>query len=82
MGEARSTSALTVEDLEKKPKKNIEIITPLKNVEVKYGDACQLFVYCKIILSLFISLQILIGFALQYLVHCNFHLFGEEMDLK
>lgn len=53
MGEARSTSALTVEDLEKKPKKNIEIITPLKNVEVKYGDACQLFVYCKNFLRLF-----------------------------
>ena len=42
MGEARSTSALTIEDLEKKPKKSIEIVMPLQNTDVKYGDSCQL----------------------------------------
>jgi hypothetical protein len=44
MGEAKSTSALTLEDLENKPKKAIEIIVPLKNTEIKYGDSCQLFI--------------------------------------
>lgn len=42
MGETRSTSALTVEDLEKKPRKSIELIMPLKNVDVRYGGACEL----------------------------------------
>lgn len=42
MGEARSTSSLTVEDLEKRPRKQVEIVAPLKDTEVKYGEACQL----------------------------------------
>ena len=44
MGEARSTSSLTVEDLEKKPKKAIEILIPLKDQSIKYGESCQLSV--------------------------------------
>ena len=44
MGEARSTSSLTVEDLEKKPKKSIEVLIPLSNLNIKYGEPCQLFV--------------------------------------
>ncbi len=42
MGEARSTSSLTVEDLEKRPRKQVEIVAPLKDTEVKYGESCQL----------------------------------------
>ncbi len=42
MGEARSTSSLTVEDLEKKPRKTVEIIQPLENQSVKYGEPLEL----------------------------------------
>lgn len=47
MGETRSTSALTVEDLEKKPKKTVEIIIPLKDQELRYGESCQLYLQGK-----------------------------------
>ena len=40
----RSTSSLTVEDLEKKPRKVVEIITPLENQSVKYGEPLELSV--------------------------------------
>ncbi len=42
MGEARSTSSLTVEDLEKRPRRQVEVVAALKDVEVKYGESCQL----------------------------------------
>ena len=42
MGEARSTSSLTVEDLEKKPKRAVDVIAPLKDVDVRYGHDLQL----------------------------------------
>jgi hypothetical protein len=38
----RSTSSLTVEDLEKKPKKAVQIITPLVNLCVKYGEPLEM----------------------------------------
>ena len=40
----RSTSSLTVEDLEKKPRKVVEIVTPLENQSVKYGEPLELSV--------------------------------------
>jgi hypothetical protein len=42
MGEARSTSSLTVEDLEKRPRTGVEVIAPLKDVDVTYGEDAQL----------------------------------------
>ena len=35
---------MTVEDLEKKPRKVVEIVTPLENQSVKYGEPLELSV--------------------------------------